>query len=248
MTDITQGQAPVAVRVERSPKRVRVLFGGRMIADSARPLLVWEHRYYPTYYFPAADVDATALTPTGETSSSAERGDAAVHTVTVGERTAPGAALSYPDSPVAALRDTVRLDWAAMDGWFEEDEQVYVHARSPYTRVDILDSSRTVRVEIDGVVVAESSRPLLLFETGLRTRYYLPRTDVRLDLLSPTDTSTSCPYKGTAQYWSANIDGTVYPDVVWSYPTALPESQKIAGRMAFWDEKVTVYVDGVRQD
>src|SRR5581483_8371281 len=102
-----------------------------------------------------------------------------------GERTAPGAAIRYPDSPIPQLRDLVRLEWDAMDAWFEEDEEVFTHPRDPYTRVDILASSRHVRVEVDGVTVAESASPRLLFETGLPVRYYLPKTHVRMDLLTP---------------------------------------------------------------
>jgi uncharacterized protein (DUF427 family) len=135
-----------------------------------------------------------------------------------------------------------------MDGWFEEDEEVTVHARDPYTRIDILDSSRHVEVKIGGVTVADSCRPRLVFETGSPVRTYLPKTDVRMDLLSPTGTATRCPYKGTASYWSVTVDGTTYDDLVWSYASPLPESTKIAGLVAFYDEKVDVYVDGVLEE
>jgi uncharacterized protein (DUF427 family) len=135
-----------------------------------------------------------------------------------------------------------------MDAWFEEDEEVFTHPRSPYTRVDILPSSRHVRIEIDGVTVAESSSPMLLFETGLPVRYYLPKPHVRLDLLEHTDTRTHCPYKGEAEYWSVRTGDAVHADIVWSYPTPLPESERVAGLVAFYDEKVDVYVDGVRQE
>jgi uncharacterized protein (DUF427 family) len=134
-----------------------------------------------------------------------------------------------------------------MDAWFEEDEEVFVHPRDPYTRVDILPTSREVRVELDGVTIARSTSARLLFETGLPVRYYLPKPHVRMDLLTPTPTVTACPYKGTAEYWSVTVDGTEHPDLVWSYRTPLPESQKIAGLMAFYNDKVDIYVDGVRQ-
>src|SRR5262249_34978074 len=132
------------------------------------------------------------------------------------------------------------------DQWFEEDEEIYIHPRDPYTRVEILASSRRVQVEIDGVQVADSVRPRLLFETGLPVRYYLPKTDVRMDLLSPSATPTGCPYKGEASYYDITVDGTVYPDHVWWYPTPLPESQKIIGLVAFYNEKVDIIVDGER--
>jgi uncharacterized protein (DUF427 family) len=134
-----------------------------------------------------------------------------------------------------------------MDEWLEEDEPVYVHPRNPYTRVDILASSRHIRVELDGQRLAESRSPHILFETGLPPRYYLPLSDVQMRLLRPSDLQTHCPYKGTANYWSVEIDGTTYENLVWIYRTPLPESQKIAGYACFYNEKVDLYVDGVLQ-
>ncbi|GAA4197345.1 DUF427 domain-containing protein [Microbispora amethystogenes] len=231
------------VRVEPTAKRVRVYVEGLPVADTTRALLVWEGPYYPTYYFPAEDVRMDALKATGETRHSPSRGDAPVHDV-AGR---PGAALVYgDDAPLEEIRGHVRFDWDAMDNWFEEDEEVFVHARDPYTRVDVLASSRHVRVEVGGVTVADSRSPRVLFETGLPPRYYLPKTDVRLDLLRPSETVTRCPYKGRAEYWSVGEDEPGR-DLVWSYPTPLPESQKIAGLVAFYDEKVDVYIDGVLQ-
>ena len=133
-----------------------------------------------------------------------------------------------------------------MDAWFEEDEQIYVHPRSPYTRVDVLRSSRHVEVEVDGVKVADSVRPVLLFETGLPVRYYLPKTDVRLDLLTATETTSQCPYKGTAEYYTLTIDGTAHDDLVWWYRHPAHESAGIAGLVAFYNEKVDLIVDGER--
>ena len=135
-----------------------------------------------------------------------------------------------------------------MDAWFEEDEEVFVHPRSPFTRVDVLASSRNVRVEVDGVTVAESSSPRLLFETGLPVRYYLPKTHVRMDLLERTDTITRCPYKGDAEYWSVRAGGKVHEDLAWSYPTPLDESRKVTGLICFYSEKVDIYVDGELQE
>jgi uncharacterized protein (DUF427 family) len=231
------------VRVEPSPKRVRTYLGGRVAADTTRALLVWEIPYYPAYYIPLEDVSAT-LEPTGAVEHSPSRGDGVVHTVVNGGKKADGAALTYPDSPLEPIRGHVRFAWDAMDSWFEEDEEVYVHPRSPYSRIDVLPSSRHVRVEVDGVTVAESRHPWILFETGLPPRYYLPKTDVRMDLLERTDTATSCPYKGTAEYWSVNGR----KDLAWSYRTPLPESIRIAGLISFYNEKVDIYVDGVLQE
>ena len=244
-TTATRGR----VRVEEGTKRVRVLFAGHTIIDTTHPRLVWERPYYPTYYLPLDAVDPDVLVDTGETAHSPSRGDAAIHDVVLGDQRAEGAALVYRDgAAIADLEGMIRLDWAAMDAWFEEDEQVYVHPRDPYTRIDVLPSSRHVRIEIDGVTVADSHRPLLLFETGLPTRYYLPKTDVRMDLLTPTSHTTKCPYKGTAEYYSLTLDGETHDNIVWWYRHPTRESAPIAGHACFYDERVDVYVDGERQE
>jgi uncharacterized protein (DUF427 family) len=232
------------VRIEQGHKRVRAYLNGALVADTVRPFLVWEVPYYPAYYLPVEDVRAQLL-PTGKTEHSPSRGDAELFDVVTDGGTAQSAARRYPASLLEPLRDLVRLDFAAMTEWFEEDEPIYVHPRDPYTRVDILASSRHIRVEIDGVTVADSHQPRILFETGLPARYYLPVTDIRMDLLRPSDTQTQCPYKGTAGYWSVDTGTAVHEDVVWIYRTPLPESQKIAGLASFYNEKVDVYVDGV---
>ena len=236
------------IRIETGAKRVRAYLGGEVVADTTRPVLVWEVPYYPTYYFPLADVRAEVLQADGGIAHSPSRGDGRTLTVRAGTKEMPRAALRYEDSPIEELRDLIRLDWGAMDAWFEEDEQVFTHPRDPYTRVDILPSSRHVRVEIEGVTVAESTSPRLLFETGLPARYYLPKTHVRLDLLIPSDTGTHCPYKGQAEWWSVRVGDTVHDDLAWSYPTPLPESQKIAGLVAFYNEKVDIHIDGELQE
>ena len=236
-----------SVRVEPGSKRVRAYLQGQLVADTLRPLLVWEFPYYPTYYVPFEDVGAE-LIPTGEVQHSPSRGDGLTHDISVGEATAKGAALTFPDSPIEELRSAVRLDFPAMDEWFEEDEPIYVHPRDPYTRVDILASTRRVVVEVDGQVVADSSQPRILFETGLPPRYYVPLTDVRMELLRPSATQTHCPYKGTATYWSLVVDDAVHEDVVWIYRSPFAESQKIAGLACFYNEKVDISLDGVRQD
>ena len=207
---------------ERGYKRIRAVLGGRVVVDTLAPVLVWEWPFYPTYHLPAADVDLDRVP------------DVAVRRLTVevdGEPT-----------------DLVRVEWSAMDQWFEEDEPVEVHARDPYVRIDALASSRHVEVAVDGVVLADSVRPTVLFETRLPPRFYLPLPDVRLELLRPSDTVSHCPYKGTATYWSVELpDGTRHPDLFWTYRTPLPESQKVAGLVAVWTEKVDLRLDGVAQ-
>ena len=228
------------IRVETIHKRVRAYVRGQLVADTVRPALVWEIPYYPAYYIPVADLRAK-LEPDGTAHPSRRRGDGVGYDVVVDGAVAAGAARIYPGSP--QLSELVRLEWNAMDEWFEEDEPIYVHPRDPYSRVDILAASRHVRVEIDGVTVADSHTPRILFETGLPARYYLPLTDIRMDLLRPSDTHTSCPYKGNADYWNIEVGGTEYSDLVWIYRTPTPESQKIAGLACFYNEKVDLYID-----
>nr|WP_232284030.1 DUF427 domain-containing protein [Saccharomonospora glauca] len=231
-------------RIERGAKRVRAVFAGEVVADTIRPLLVWEVPYYPTYYLPREDVRTELFVPTGRTRESRQRGVGIVSHLRMGDREAADAVTEYSDSD--ALRGHVRLDWSAMDAWFEEDEEVYTHPRDPYVRVDVLSSSRHVEVVVDGVTVADTRAPKLLFETNLPVRYYLPKVDVRLDLLEPSDTVTHCPYKGRAEYWSVRVNGELVEDLAWSYRTPLRESGPIAGHLAFPQERVEVYVDGVR--
>jgi uncharacterized protein (DUF427 family) len=232
------------VHVEHGLKRVRAYLGGEVVADTAHPRLVWEVPYYPAYYFPVEDVRTELLAPTSTVTHSPSRGDAQHFTIKAGGKEVEDAALQYVDSPVEQLRQLIRLDWGSMDGWFEEDEEVYTHPRDPYTRVDILATSRHVRVELDGVVLADSTNGRALFETGLPPRWYLPKVDVRMGLLVPTDTVTHCPYKGQAQYWAVRVGDRLVQDLAWSYRTPLPESQKIAGLVAFYNERVDLFIAG----
>src|SRR5690606_5638847 len=169
------------VRVERGAKRVRAFLGSELVADTVRPLLVWEVPYHPAYYLPVDDVVAELL-PTGRTERSPSRGEAAVVDVRTASHTAAGAGLLYEDGAIAEVAGHVRLDWGAMSAWFEEDEQVFTHPRSPYTRIDILPTSREVVVRLGDLELARSTRGHALFETGLPPRWYLPRTDVRMNL------------------------------------------------------------------
>ncbi len=210
---------------------------------------MWEVPYYPAYYVPLGDV-AAELAPTGKTEHSPSRGDAELYDVHVDGAVAEGAARRYPDSPLPAIRDLVRFEWSAMGEWLEEDEPVYTHPRDPYHRVDILASSRHVRVEVDGTTVAESARPVILFETGLPPRYYLPLPDVRTDLLAPSGTQTHCPYKGMATYSVGGHRSTARCTLTFRVgvprsPGGKPEDQPALA--CFYDEKTDVYLDGQLQ-
>ena len=227
------------VRVEPCPKRVRGYLAGHLVCDTTAARYVWEKPQYPAHYVPLRDVRAQ-LRPTGERHRSPSRGDAAVHDVVVAGHVAPAAARVLADSPLPELVGTVRFDWSSPLEWFEEDEPVHTHPRDPYTRIDVLASSRAVRVELDDVVLAESTSPRVLFETGLRPRWYLPPTDVRRDLLVPSPTVTWCPYKGSARYWSVVLGDQTHEDLVWCYERPHAEVQKIAGLLCFYDERVAL--------
>jgi uncharacterized protein (DUF427 family) len=234
--------------VEPVPRRVRVLLGGVVVVDTTRARYVWEWPPYPQYAIPGDDVAPGVLVDEGEAVETPV-GTATRHGLRAGGVERPGAALVHTGDRVPALAGHVRFDWAALDAWFEEDEEVFVHPRNPYARVDAVRSSRLVRVERDGVVLAESASPVFVFETGLPTRSYLPRTDVRWEHLTPSGTVTQCPYKGrTSGYWSAHVGGGVVEDVAWSYDFPTREVSPVAGLVAFYDEEVDVFVDGVRRE
>jgi uncharacterized protein (DUF427 family) len=236
------------VRIEPSPRRVRAFFAGEPIADSTRVLLVFEPRRLPVYYFPMADVRMDLLRPTAHTQATPE-GSTARWSLESHGRSVDNVGWSYrePDEARTALKDYVAFYWGKLDAWYEEDDEVFVHPRDPYHRVDVLNSSRHVKVVIDGTVVADTRRPRLLFETSLPTRYYIPKVDARLDLLEPTDTVTQCPYKGRARYWSVRIGDKVHKDLVWGYPFPIPECSKIENLVCFYNEHLDIYVDGELQ-
>jgi uncharacterized protein (DUF427 family) len=229
--------------IEDNPRWIRGYVGDRLVVDSRRTLLVWEVPYYPQWYVPTEDV-AAELRPTGGGETTPERGRAVeVDLVLDDGRERPAAGWRYDDPTVARLGGRVRFRFDALDRWLEEDEEVIVHPRSPYVRVDALASSRRVVVRVGDRVVADSTRPTIVYETGLIPRYYLPPADVDQSLLTPTDTATSCPYKGTARYWSVTVDGVEHTDVVWGYDNPLPESAPIAGLQCFYGERLDLSVE-----
>jgi uncharacterized protein (DUF427 family) len=229
------------------PRRVRAYLGAEKVLDTTRALYVWEWTHYPQYYIPLADVRSDLLVSEGH-SQQTGRGLVELHGLRVpgaGGAHRPRAARLVTKATVDGLDGMVRFEWAALDAWFEEDEQVFVHPRDPYTRVDALRSDRQLRVELDGAVLAESRSPVMVFETGLPTRYYVNRTDVRFEHLVPSGTVTSCPYKGTTSgYWSVQVNGTVHKDLAWAYDFPTRQLLPIAGLVAFYNEKVDILLDG----
>ena len=256
------------LRHEPTAKRIRAVLGGDTVVDSTRAALVWEpRRIVPSYAVPAKDVRGE-LVPAG--SAAAGPGDDvgvaladvtarpvlvpripfAVHSAD-GEvvdlhaagRHRTGAGFRPADPDLAGL---VILDFGAFDTWYEEDEQNVGHPRDPYHRIDVLPSSRQVRLELDGQLLAVSSRPVLLFETMLPMRYYLPRADVAAELV-PSSTRTWCAYKGQASYFSASVGGRLVPDIAWSYPDPQHDADRVRDLIAFFDERIDVTLDGARR-
>ncbi|CAN5590052.1 DUF427 domain-containing protein [soil metagenome] len=230
-------------RIEPAPRRVRGYRGGELVFDTTNARYVWEVPYYPQYYIPLADVRAELLTDEDHPQK-VQLGPSRLFSLTAGGQVATSAARVF-DAGEGPVAGSVRFDWDAVE-WFEEDEPIVGHPRNPYVRVDALRSHRHIRVELDGVLLAEAHDPVLLFETGLPTRYYLDRTDVTFAHLEPSDTQTLCPYKGvTSGYWSVRVGDELHPDLAWTYDYPLPACASIARMIAFYNEKVDIVVDGV---
>lgn len=247
MGPLAEPSLPTGFRWEPSPRRVRVVFGGATIADSTHVMLLLEAGHLPVFYFPLADVRSNALERTERTSTSDLKGPATYWTVRVGDRVAENAAWSYESPPPhgPGMRGYVAFYWREMDAWYEEEERAFGHARDPYKLVDVRQSARHVQVVLDGVTIADTHCPRLLFETGLPVRYYIPPEDVRMDLLEPTATTSQCAYKGQASYWSARIGDRVFPDVAWCYPEPLALAAQVVGMVCFFQERAdALIVDG----
>jgi len=239
---------PHVDHVEPVPRRIRAVLSGEVVLDTTGALYLWEWPFYPQYLIPVEDVEDGALIEEGRTSR-LSRGEVAHVGLRARGVERRGAGRRYVESSMEGLAGMIRFDWSALDAWFEEDEEVFVHPRSPYVRVDALRSTRRVRIELDGTVLAESAAPVMVFETGLPTRHYLDRTAVDFSHLSPSDTVTACPYKGrTSAYWSAQIREAEHPDLAWSYDFPMRQLLPIAGLVAFYNERVDVFLDGVLQE
>ncbi|MEJ2678615.1 MAG: DUF427 domain-containing protein [Gemmatimonadota bacterium] len=233
-----------------SPRRVRVELAGAVIAESDHMMMLHESGHLPVYCFPEGDVRREYLRESDYRTSSDTKGEARYWSVVAGDRVAENAAWSYESPPEGAspLAGYVIFDWGAMDAWYEEDEQIHIHPRDPYHRVDVRDTHRHVRVTANGETVADTHRAKILFETGLPPRYYIPPQDVRRGFVVDSDTHTGCPYKGTASYYSLKVGDTVLKDVAWYYPEPLEEAERVAGYLSFYDDKVNVEVDDAHGD
>ncbi len=228
--------------------RIRAIFEREIVVDTLRPFLLHESGRLPVYYFSPADVRMDLLEP-------GRREDGEVGTLQrfglrVGERFVPDAAWSYVETSDAAgfLRELVALEWNAIDEWFCEDEQLFGHPRDPFSRIDVVRTTRHVRVSVDGVVLADTRGALVLHETGLPPRYYVPAEDVRTELLEPSSLRTRCAYKGSASYWSARVGDRLVKDLVWSYPEPQHDAERVRDLLCFFNERVDLDAEGERAE
>ena len=237
-----------ALYLEPTPKRIRVVVGGETVADSRRAMMLHESGHQPIYYFPPEDVRSEFLAPSDRHTRCPKKGEASYYDIRVGDHVVDAGAWYYPElieGAPARLEGLIAFYWNRVDAWFEEDEEVFVHPRDPYHRVDLVQSDRHVRVSLDGVLLAESTRPLALFESNLPPRWYLPREDVLVEL-EDSDTVTRCPYKGEASYHSVAVEGG--KDVIWCYRDPIPEAARIRGLLCFFNERVELELDGELQE
>ncbi|PFH51608.1 hypothetical protein AMATHDRAFT_74800 [Amanita thiersii Skay4041] len=225
--------------IEPSPRRVRVYFGGECLVDTKSAKFVWESKYYPKYFFTEQDL------PRGNLKAVEESEDKIIYDVNAGGKTAARAATLHRSGDLKGL---FVIQHSAMDHWFEEDEEAFGHPKDPYKRVDVLQSSRHVRIEVNGQELANTRSPRFLYETMLPMRTYIPKLDCRLDLLEESQLTTHCPYKGTANYYHVKLPSTEkLENIVWWYKSPLPECGTIKGYLSFYDEKVDVFIDGEKQ-
>jgi uncharacterized protein (DUF427 family) len=235
------------LHISDSPRNVRVLFGGQTIADSKYVKLLREADVLPVYYFPREDVRLDLLTLTEKKTRCPYKGEASYWSAKAGGKLAENAIWGYqsPLPEATGIKDHLAFYWNQMDKWYEEDEEIFVHPRDPFKRVDVLPSKRHVRIVIDGETVSETRRPRLLFETNHPVRYYIPQEDIRMDLLVPSATESRCPYKGPACYWSVRIGDQLFEDLAWGYMDPIPECPKVKGLVCFFHERgAEVHVDG----
>lgn len=233
-----------------SPKRLRIKVGDLFVADTTEALVLQESDHLPVYYFPIRDVDESFLMPSTTKTECPYKGTASHYSLNTGVTLVQDAGWRYlePIKGCPPIADYMAFYWSKMDHWYEEDEEIFVHARDPFRRVDCLPSSRRVEVFVGGEKVADSKKGVFLFETGHPTRYYLPISDTRLELLSPSRYISRCPYKGISNFYHLTLNGKRYENLIWYYPDPVHEALRIKGLVSFYNEFVDrILVDGVEQ-
>jgi uncharacterized protein (DUF427 family) len=235
---------------EPVPQRIRGIVDGETVVDSTNAKLLHATGHLPVYYFPDEDVRTELLVASDTHTVCPYKGEASYHSLRIGDRVVDDAAWYYPEPVESApfLAGHMAFYWNKVDEWYAEDEQLFGHPRDPYARIDVYPTSRRVRVSVDGQVIADSVRAKALFESNLPTRWYLPRDDVRLELLESSDKQTRCAYKGLASYWHVRIGETVHEDLAWTYPQPQHDAEPVRDLICFFDEHVDVEIDGELQE
>ena len=227
--------------VETLPRWVRARRGGETVADTKRPRLVHEYARLPVFHFPEEDVRMDLLRPSGRTEQDEVKGERELLTLELDGEVTDDAGWRYSHGPLAGL---VTFRWDAMDEWLEEEDQLHGHPQDPYSRIDVRNTSRHVRVSLNGEVLAETTRGKVLFEAGLPPRWYFPEEDVRMELLEETDSTSTCAYKGFASYWSVGDED----DLVWTYRDPFHDAAAVKDMLCFFNERVDIEVDGEREE
>lgn len=235
---------------EPVPYRLRGFFAGESVFDTLGAKLLYETAHLPVYYVPEQNLRHDLLDSSDRRTRCPHKGEASYRSLRVGDRFEPEAVWTYrePIAPAAFLAGYAAFYWAKLDRWFVEDEQVLGHPRDPYHRIDTFRMSRPVRVSVDDETVAESTRTVALFESGLPARFYLPAEDVRTDLLEPSETKTRCAYKGVATYWHVRVGHTLREDLAWTYAEPERDGAAVRGLICFFNERVDLEVDGDAQE
>ena len=235
---------PRLLYAEPLRRRMRVRFGGTWIADSEDVTLLHEPGRYPVAYFPAGDISEGVLEPSEHTTRHQDLGATSWYTVRAGEHAVPRAAWQHTELPGYAgeLKGRAAFAWRAMDAFYEEDERIVGHATDSYHRIDIRQTSRRLVVRRGDRVVADTARPLALYESGFAPRWYVPRADVDETALTRAHGQTFCPYKGLCSYY----DIADSRRAAWSYEDAWTEVSRVSGLISFEPDKVEVHLDGTR--
>jgi uncharacterized protein (DUF427 family) len=228
--------------VEPLRRRMRVRFGGVWIADSEDVLLLFEPGRYPVAYFPLTDIARDVLERGEHRTQHADLGPTSWYTVRAREQHAVRAAWEHVDLPIYAsvLGNRIAFAWRAMEAFYEEDERILGHAADSYHRIDIRQTSRSLIVRQQDRVIADSKRPIVLYESGFAPRWYVPRTDIDESALAFVEHQTFCPYKGLCTYYDIG-EGRL---AAWSYRAAYPEVARISGLVSFEPDIVSVHLDG----
>lgn len=231
---------PHKLLFQQDGRRLRAFVGDTAVLDTTSAHLLHETGIPPVAYAPLEDFDSDLLTPTATSTHCPFKGDASYWTLRVGDDERADAVWGYerPLQQAAWLEGFAALAFDRADRWMVEDEPVAGHLRDPYHRVDVHQSSRPVRISAGDDLIASSARPVMLFETGMRPRAYIPRGDVVAGHLAPSPTTSTCPYKGEATYWHVHAGGETFPDAAWSYELPLAEAMKIAGHVCFAAEGI----------